>query len=167
MELHYVLIMVHHVGWQFFNQHNNTLNCWSPPPQHTALKPDMFEPPVAEGVELRPKVLRSNSQTSNSSGGSSGGGGRASATISKMQPVLPPHCAKPTVKFVAPPMLPPGTSSHVLVGLRCCVSPSCHIFFIPVDDMWWKSHLSPLNPRAFYRAVFSLYFSNNHLMLAC
>ncbi|GFO34758.1 metastasis suppressor protein 1 [Plakobranchus ocellatus] len=60
-----------------------------------ALKPDLFEPPQ-EGVEMRPKMGRSMSQSQN----------RPSATISKLQPVLPPHCPKPRVVAVAPPMVP-------------------------------------------------------------
>uniref|UniRef100_A0A0B7A4B2 IMD domain-containing protein n=1 Tax=Arion vulgaris TaxID=1028688 RepID=A0A0B7A4B2_9EUPU len=68
-----------------------------------ALKPDIFEPPQ-ETVEMRPKTLRSLSQSSNSSSREN----RPSATISKLQPVLPPHCPKPKIKAVAPPMLPPG-----------------------------------------------------------
>ncbi|GFR82721.1 metastasis suppressor protein 1 [Elysia marginata] len=69
-----------------------------------ALKPDMFEPPV-EGVEMRPKTQyhRSHSQTQYH------GQHRPSATISKLQPVLPPHCPKPTVKAVAPPTVPPSS----------------------------------------------------------
>lgn len=61
----------------------------------------MFEPPLAETVEMRPKTVRSQSQTSTREN-------RPSATISKLQPVLPPHCPKPKMKAVAPPMLPPG-----------------------------------------------------------
>lgn len=64
-----------------------------------ALKPDIFEAPQ-EVVEMRPKT-RSGSQSSNREN-------RPSATISKLQPVLPPHCPKPKIKAVAPPVLPPG-----------------------------------------------------------
>ncbi|CAG5116271.1 unnamed protein product, partial [Candidula unifasciata] len=66
-----------------------------------ALMPHMFEPPIVETVEMRPKTIRSQSQTSTRES-------RPSATISKLQPVLPPHCPKPKIKAVAPPMLPPG-----------------------------------------------------------
>ncbi|XP_059156664.1 uncharacterized protein LOC131941431 isoform X2 [Physella acuta] len=58
-----------------------------------ALSAAIFEPPQ-EGVEMR----RSSSQNHS----------RPSATISKLQPVLPPHCPKPKGVAVAPPMLPPG-----------------------------------------------------------
>ncbi|BFZ19245.1 hypothetical protein BsWGS_22283 [Bradybaena similaris] len=88
-----------------------------------ALKPHMFEPPLAETVEMRPKTVRSQSQTSTREN-------RPSATISKLQPVLPPHCPKPKMKAVAPPMLPPGaqpiyanTSDLALRGSQPDLSP--------------------------------------------
>ncbi|RUS86846.1 hypothetical protein EGW08_005383 [Elysia chlorotica] len=71
-----------------------------------ALKPDLFEPP-SEDVEMRPKTSRSQSQSQH----------RPSATISKLQPVLPPHCPKPTVKAVAPPMVPP-TSQPIYANME-------------------------------------------------
>ncbi|CAL1546265.1 unnamed protein product [Lymnaea stagnalis] len=63
------------------------------------LKLDMFEPPQ-EDMEVSSKPSRSTSQKI-------AGHKRPSATISKLQPVLPPHCPKPKGVAVAPPMLPP------------------------------------------------------------
>ncbi|KAK3745806.1 hypothetical protein RRG08_030679 [Elysia crispata] len=75
-----------------------------------ALKPDLFEPPV-EDIEMRPKTTRSQSQSHYHPQH------RPSATISKLQPVLPPHCPKPTVKAVAPPMVPP-TSQPIYANME-------------------------------------------------
>ncbi|XP_076470702.1 uncharacterized protein LOC143300712 isoform X3 [Babylonia areolata] len=82
-----------------------------------ALKPELFEPlpekgEGVEGVEMREGHGKGRAAggkpRSHSSSGGAHAHGRQSATINKMQPVLPPHCPRPKVKAVPPPALPPG-----------------------------------------------------------
>ncbi|XP_055890887.1 protein MTSS 2-like isoform X9 [Biomphalaria glabrata] len=81
-----------------------------------ALKPEMFDPPQ-EDIEMRPKMNRSTSQNAQK---------RPSATISKLQPVLPPHCPKPKGIFVAPPVLPPGVQ-HIYANMSELSEPQAEL----------------------------------------
>lgn len=81
------------------------------------LKPELFEPlpekaELSEGVEVRQGQGKGHGRGAGKlrpqSGSTAGPYTRPSATINKMQPVLPPHCPRPKVKAVAPPVLPPG-----------------------------------------------------------
>jgi hypothetical protein len=71
------------------------------------LKPELFEPLQEGGEEVQTRRGSRHSSTSSSS--SLGSTSRQSATINKLQPVLPPHCPRPKVKAVAPPSVPQGT----------------------------------------------------------
>ena len=78
-----------------------------------ALKPELFEPlpekaELGDGVERRDGHGGGKLRSHSTSTAAAGPYMRPAATINKMQPVLPPHCPRPKVKAVAPPVLPPG-----------------------------------------------------------
>ncbi|KAL8558627.1 hypothetical protein ACOMHN_058186 [Nucella lapillus] len=68
------------------------------------LKPELFEPlPEGEGEGRGQEGGKGRSQSMSVDSPYM----RPAAAITKMQPILPPHCPKPRVKAVPPPALPP------------------------------------------------------------